>query len=327
MKKLILSIATMAMIGTTLAQIPEDYEIATWQGFRKCAITYSFDDGTPNQIPVAIPLLDKYGFHGTFNLVSDWVKDWNQWKKVAEGGHEIASHTITHSNFSQLTAEQQTEELAKSKAIIEEKIGKECVTMVYPYCARGKDSIVADYYISARSCSGQIGESTPNNFFDITSRVVGTESDMQTAENFNNWVTEASGKDGWCVFLIHAIDNDGGYSPIQSAEFEEHLKFVKSSDKLFWVATFADITKYIIERNSLTITETPNTAHIDIAVRMDATSKLTKFDVPITVKRKLPDNCTEAIVSCNGQRIETIIENGYVTFDVVPGEDYTMTLI
>ncbi len=324
MKKLIFMIMAMTMTGTINAQIPEGYEVATWQGFKKAAITYSFDDGTPNQIPVAVPLLDKYGFHGTFNLIADWIKDWEEWKKVADSGHEIASHTVTHQRISMLSAEQQIEELSKSKAIIEEKIGHECVTMVYPYCARGNDSIVADYYISARSCSGQIGDKSPENFFDITSKVVGTESDMRTAQDFSNWIVEATKTQGWCIFLIHAIDNDGGYSSIESTEFEKHLQYVKCSEQIFWVGTFAEITKYIIERNSLTITETPNTAHIDISVRTNAESKLTKFDVPVTVKRKMPDNCTTAIVSCNGQEIETRIEDGCLIFDVVPGEDYTL---
>ena len=89
------------MANTANAQIPEGYEVATWHNFSQAAITYSFDDGTPNQIPVAVPLLDKYGFRGTFNLITSWVKDWNQWKNVAQKGHEIASHTINHPNFGQ----------------------------------------------------------------------------------------------------------------------------------------------------------------------------------------------------------------------------------
>ena len=313
------------MANTVKAQIPDGYEVATWHNFSKAAITYSFDDGTPNQIPVAVPLLNKYGFHGTFNLITSWVKDWGEWRKVAEMGHEIASHTVTHANFGQTPDNKQEEELSESKKIIEREIGKECITMVYPYCVTGNDKIVARHYISARGCSGQIGAPTPENMFNITSRVVGTESDMQTADNFNKWVASAIGTKGWCVFLIHALDDDGGYSPIKSTEFESHLKYVKQSGPAYWVGTFAEISKYIIERNSLSISERQEMDFYEITVSCNAQSSLTKLDQPITVKRKLPEGCTKARIVRNNSEIPTLIADGCIIFDVVPDEVYVLS--
>ena len=326
MKKLSLIMAIpFIMANTVKAQIPDGYEIATWHNFSKAAITYSFDDGTPNQIPVAVPLLNKYGFHGTFNLITSWVKDWSEWKNVAQKGHEIASHTVTHANFGQTPEDKQEIELAKSKDTIEMMIGKECITMVYPYCVRGNDQIVARHYISARGCSGQIGAPTPENMFDITSRVVGTESDMQTADNFNNWVADATAKNGWCVFLIHALDGDGGYSPIQSSEFEAHLKYVKQQGMTYWVGTFAEISKYIIERNALTINARQDNDFFEITIGCTAQSQLTKFDQPVTIKRRLPEGCTTARIVRNNSEVPSVIADGCIVFDVVPDEVYVLS--
>ena len=326
MKKLSLIMAIpFIMANTVKAQIPDGYEVATWHNFSKAAITYSFDDGTPNQIPVAVPLLNKYGFSGTFNLITSWVKDWGEWRKVGAMGHEIASHTVTHANFGQTPDNKQEEELSESKKIIEREIGKECITMVYPYCVTGNDKIVARHYISARGCSGQIGAPTPENMFNITSRVVGTESDMQTADNFNKWVASAIGTKGWCVFLIHALDDDGGYSPIKSTEFESHLKYVKQSGLAYWVGTFAEISKYIIERNSLSISERQEMDFYEITVSCNAQSSLTKLDQPITVKRKLPEGCTKARIVRNNSEIPTLIADGCIIFDVVPDEVYVLS--
>ncbi len=326
MKKLSLIMAIpFIMANTTNAQTPENYEVATWHNFSQAAITYSFDDGTPNQIPVAVPLLDKYGFHGTFNLITSWVKNWDEWKNVAQKGHEIASHTINHPNFGQISESQQEDELAKSKDTIEMMIGKECITMVYPYCVTGNDQIVARYYISARGCSGQIGNPTPENMFNITSRVVGTESDMQTADNFNKWVASAIDTKGWCVFLIHALDGDGGYSPIESKEFDAHLNYVKQAGLAYWVGTFAEISKYILERNSLTINERAEMDYIEITVGCTAQSKLTKLDQPVTVKRRLPDGCTTARIVRNNNEIPSLIVDGCIIFDVVPDEVYVLS--
>ena len=326
MKKLSLIMAIpFIMVNTVNAQIPEGYEVATWHNFSQAAITYSFDDGTPNQIPIAVPLLNKYGFHGTFNLITSWVKDWGEWRKVAEMGHEIASHTVTHANFGQTPDDKQEEELAKSKDTIEMMIGKECITMVYPYCVTGNDKIVAQHYISARGCSGQVATPTPENMLNITSRVVGTESDMQTADNFNKWVASAIDTKGWCVFLIHSLDGDGGYSPIESKEFDAHLNYVKQSGLAYWVGTFAEISKYILERNSLTISERAEMDYIEITVGCTAQSSLTKFDQPVTIKRKLPEGCTTARIVRNNSEIPSLIADGSIIFDVVPDEVYVLS--
>jgi peptidoglycan/xylan/chitin deacetylase (PgdA/CDA1 family) len=68
-------------------QVPSDYTVAPWQGFKQGAITYSFDDGCGGQLSAAIPALNKYGLHATFNLVTQWVSNWGAWKQAAGNGH------------------------------------------------------------------------------------------------------------------------------------------------------------------------------------------------------------------------------------------------
>ncbi|MCQ2973295.1 MAG: polysaccharide deacetylase family protein [Bacteroidales bacterium] len=326
MKKQLITALIMAIsINSTIAQLPKDYEVATWLDFKKSAVTYSFDDGTPNQLPIAVPLLNKYGFKASFNLVIDWVKDWNDWKQITNNGHEIASHTITHANFGQISEEQQRKELETAKQIIEEKIGKPCITFVYPYCARGNDNIVAEYYISARTCDRHVAKATPENMFDITSVCVGAETDVQKADDFNKWVKNGVIENGWLTFLIHAIDNDGGYSSISSTEFDNHLKFVSENQNDYWVATFAEVSKYILERNSLSIKEKKVSNGYEIEVMVSAQSKITKFDQPLTIKRSLPKKWTSAKVTNSKGEINSRIENNKLIFNIIPGEKYTIT--
>lgn len=42
--------------------ISPPYEVATWQGFRTAAISYTFDDGCANQYTIALPMFDEFGF-------------------------------------------------------------------------------------------------------------------------------------------------------------------------------------------------------------------------------------------------------------------------
>src|SRR5688500_3044760 len=87
------------------AQAP--YEIARWSGFRNAAVSYTFDDNCSNQVAIAIPALNTYGFKGTFFLVTNWGPNWTGYKSAATNGHEIASHTASHPSMGGLTVDQQ----------------------------------------------------------------------------------------------------------------------------------------------------------------------------------------------------------------------------
>ena len=121
-------------IISSIQKIPEEYEVAPWYLFKPSVITYSFDDGSFNHLLKAIPLLDKYNFKATFNLITQLENDYEGFKVAAENGHEIASHTISHPNVKEFDKETQTKELKESKKLIEKMIGQECFTLAYPYC-------------------------------------------------------------------------------------------------------------------------------------------------------------------------------------------------
>jgi hypothetical protein len=144
-----------------------------------------------------------------------------------------------------LSPEEFEMECRESQRIIKQYTGSECVTLVYPYCASAHKEISSKYYISARCCSKHIEPHTPADMFDISSVGVGLESDVNKAEEFNKWVDDGVSQKGWCTFLIHGIDDDGGYSPIESSELEKHLAYVTKNPDKFWVATFAQISKFI----------------------------------------------------------------------------------
>ena len=299
-------------------QIPSAYEIAPWHAWKQGAITYSFDDGCSNQINKAIPSLNKYGLKATFNLVTSWVSNWNYWKQASQNGHEIASHTITHANLNGAGEN----ELFQSKQIIEQNIGKECVTIAYPNCNVGNKNTIGKYYISGRTCSGQLMSKNPGDIFELSSTIVGQTSSHNSANDLNKLAESAAQQNKWIVYLIHGVDDDGGYSPINSNALDQHFSYVKQADK-WWVATFKDVSKYILESNSLVITETGNdSSGYLINVSCQYQTSLTKLDVPVTIARKVI--CSNPKVKQNGTPINSVPYNGKVIFDVIPGNKYSI---
>ena len=299
------------------ASIPRDYEIAPWHAWKQGAITYSFDDGCSGQLASAIPLLNKYGLKGTFNLVTQWVYDWSGWRQAAQNGHEIASHTVSHVNLNTAGVN----ELSQSKQIIEQNIGKECVTIVYPNCVTGNKAAISQYYIAGRTCSGQFVSSSPYDMFEISSIIAGSTTQNNNAYALNNLANSAASQNKWVVYLFHGVDDDRGYSPISSTDLDQHFSYIKQQDK-WWVATFKDVSKYILEANNLVITESGNGWNYIVDVSCSYQTSITKLDVPVTIARKV--SCSNPKVTLNGSSISSVPYNGKVIFDVVPGNRYTI---
>jgi peptidoglycan/xylan/chitin deacetylase (PgdA/CDA1 family) len=59
--------------------------------------------------------------------------NWSQVLEMSEGGLEIGSHTVTHPFLANLTIDEITCELAESKRVLEEKLGKEIKSIAYPF--------------------------------------------------------------------------------------------------------------------------------------------------------------------------------------------------
>jgi peptidoglycan/xylan/chitin deacetylase (PgdA/CDA1 family) len=58
--------------------------------------------------------------------------NWNEAREMASGGMAIGSHTHAHHVLSQLSPDQQREELAQSRALLREQLGTEVDALAYP---------------------------------------------------------------------------------------------------------------------------------------------------------------------------------------------------
>jgi hypothetical protein len=306
------------------------YEVGTWQGFRSAAISYTFDDNCSNQLALAVPMFNEFGFTLTLFTVTIWSPNWTGLQSAASHGHEIASHTVTHASLNSLSDSLQTIELNNSQKSIDAHIaGQKCVTIAYPNCNVGNISLVKQYYLAARGCSGIIESKTPSNFMNISSIICGSLGSVKTSADFRSRANSASSSGGWCVYLLHGIDNDGGYSPLPSDTLRKSLEYLKANPDKFWVTSFGNAAKYIKERNAASVSEISVTEG-SITINVSDTLDNSYYDCPITVRRPLPQGWSSAYVVQNADTVTSqIVEVGsvrYLMFDVVP-DDGNITLI
>jgi oligosaccharide reducing-end xylanase len=201
--------------------------------------------------------------------------------------------------------------------------------LAYPYCAPSDLTLTSTYYIAARHCQGAIEANTPSNFYQISSIICGSAGSVNSTSAFITKFTSAASSKGWCVFLLHGIDNDGGYSPLSSTILRESLQYLDDRRGTFWVETFLNVVRYIRERNAVSVTESSNTGDIITLQVTDALDN-TIYNYPVTIRRPLPEGWPSAVVTQNGQAADTYVlmvnSVRYVMFDVVPdGGDVVLT--
>jgi peptidoglycan/xylan/chitin deacetylase (PgdA/CDA1 family) len=96
----------------------------------------TFDDGYENTLLNALPALNRHGFTSTCYIVSGRVGQTNVWdagqgiaqvplmdaaqlQQWVDGGQEIGSHTVTHANLQEVSAEIQAQEIQNSRIALE----------------------------------------------------------------------------------------------------------------------------------------------------------------------------------------------------------------
>ena len=126
---------------------------------KKKAITFSYDDGTVQDIRF-IELLNKYNLKCTFNInsvllskpgtlirnggkVCHYKIHKDDVKKVYEG-HEIAVHTLTHPNLTQLDENEIIRQVECDRQNLSALAGYEVVGMAYPCGGVNNDDRVAE---------------------------------------------------------------------------------------------------------------------------------------------------------------------------------------
>ena len=109
----------------------------------------TFDDGYQNNLQYALPVLLRHRFTATCYGVSQLIggtniwdegkvgqkplmnqQEWRQWR---DAGMDIGSHTRTHAKLTELPAIEARDEIANSKAELEQAIGCEVRHFCYPY--------------------------------------------------------------------------------------------------------------------------------------------------------------------------------------------------
>jgi peptidoglycan/xylan/chitin deacetylase (PgdA/CDA1 family) len=222
---------------------------------------------------------------------------WDDFRKYAAEGYEIASHSITHATMPGLDEANIWYELEKSREEIKNKLGfKYTFSAEVPYGYEDERVMRIAYKIYPA-----LRNRMPEPFLkeiDRASKTLPHPTDKDYIQwqrgplhatplsLMESWVdTAAQNKDTWLVLVFHGIDSLGWeWTPIP--KLEEYFNYIKQKDNKLWIATFGDVTKYMREREHAS-TNAKGTAD-GIIVTLTHSLDTTVYDLPLTLKTYVP---------------------------------------
>lgn len=119
------------------------------QDFQK-KLVITFDDGYEDVYLNAFPILQKYGFTAFIFVITGFVGKHNSWdfnfgrkrkrhlswrqiKQMSKYGFGFGSHTVNHPDLTRIDKRFVEYELKNSKEVLEDKLGKEVISLSYPF--------------------------------------------------------------------------------------------------------------------------------------------------------------------------------------------------
>ena len=109
-------------------------------------ILISFDDTRKEHYKTVAPILEKYGFKGTFFIMTVSIGKKNYMsnddiKELADRGHAIGHHTWDHQDLRNLPSDQWVTQIDKPKLSLENAIGKPVLSFAYPFGVWNQNAI------------------------------------------------------------------------------------------------------------------------------------------------------------------------------------------
>lgn len=151
-----------------------------YPGFRRKALTLSYDDGTVHDVRL-VEILNRYGIKATFNLNSIHFTQRRPQKTramtreeaaalFAGSGHEIAVHSLSHPFLEQLPRGNAAWELMQDRKTLEEMFGCIVRGMAYPMGTYNDEVVEAARLCGicyARTCKATHGFDLPEDWLRL----------------------------------------------------------------------------------------------------------------------------------------------------------------
>ncbi|MDM7925299.1 MAG: polysaccharide deacetylase family protein [bacterium] len=237
---------------------PPAVTVCRWPADRAAAYTIGFDDFRDSHFDVARPELNRAGIKGTFYVNTRSVTRWNSLRRMAEEGHEIASHTWSHPRCSVIGENELRREIERAIEDIRNHLPAvqkvPCFSYPYGLLDESSKAVVSRYHLCARS--GVEGVETGDaEHADLRALKAVGAYPPHDIDRLNAFVTDAVASRGWIIVYFHSVSdrNRSGPETIPLELFRRHLSFVLGRGDDLWMATQGQAASYLLMRQNAAV--------------------------------------------------------------------------
>ncbi|HVW12756.1 MAG TPA: polysaccharide deacetylase family protein [Mucilaginibacter sp.] len=222
---------------------------------------------------------------------------WEDFKKDAAKGYEIASHSITHATMPGLDSVNIAYELTKSKEDILNHLGpKYTFSCEVPYGYENERvmKIAYQFYPAFRNrmpepwlkeidrASRKIPHPTDKDYVQWQ-RGATTKTPLPLMKS---WVDTAyNSKDLWLVLVFHGVDSLG-YEALNHQLLDQYFQYIKGKENKLWITTFGDATRYMREREAANVKSAEKAGKIMVTLTHSLDKSM--YYLPLTLKTYVP---------------------------------------
>ena len=315
-------------LGVVWSQSVSLPKATLWPQNRSAAVSLTFDDAMQSQLDNAAPVLNKHHLKGTFFVTTGPASAWrthpDEWKRLAEEGNEIGSHSVNHPSFlpgtrfnsQDYTPEMMRHEIQQSAKDITALVGGgRGMTFAYPNgdttfgppAAQLRNEVlyyqyVAESYFAARGAN-VAGAASPENLDLLAVPNLGLTCNLVPLVGapaaYYSTIAACPPKDfaqilemmdppvrdhKWAVYMFHGVG--GQYLFVSTQTLDELAGYLEQHSEI-WTAPFGDVIRYIQESKALLVqTKEGDSAHVQFALAWPLEARI--FDLPLTLQWELP---------------------------------------
>jgi hypothetical protein len=234
-----------------------------WAPYRG-AVSLTFDDGTPNQLEKAVPVLDEFGLKGTFYIPprgDNWRSRLAPWREVAAAGHEIGNHSLTHpcpnnlfgrpDGVDDMSLEDIESDIVAAQArLVELAPEQEAWTFAYPCYAThvgrgaGRQSyapVVARHFVAGRA-GGEYGFGNNPLWVDLAA-VAGQSVERMSGFEMIGLAEELAARGHWAILVFHEID--GQRLTVGTYDYRMLLAHLRRRSDQIWTAPVVEVARRV----------------------------------------------------------------------------------
>ncbi len=296
--------------------------ICRWHDDRRAALSIRFDDSHPTHLSKAIPILNEYGFRGTFMVNpgghppnsrrrSAFEDHRAEWEAVADRGlHEFANHTMNHRG-------------ATNHELMEHEVGDaaKAIWKLFPK----KSKLLAlnlgggTQWVTTRPLRYYLDK---YQLFDASSNSTGMDDTYgKRIATFRRLLDAHLERGLWFKVHYHYI---GDGLSTSEANFRAALDIAKKHQDQLWIAGMADIHKYLSERRAAKLS-IENMGERRIVLKLSCTTEAELYDHSLTIAVTLPESWAAertVVTDLHGKKLDVRkqgqADKVVLRFDVLP---------